>query len=149
MQANDILGGKRRAQEFRLAYYKRRKASASPLKYVDSDYFRDAGGTRVGVTWSKKHERGWFLNLLEGKFDEAVLLCQVLPNESVVVRLPPAVINRYWHSWSRDENGEMKFNIVQERGRWFLRVPEPVGLVPADDYVEKERVVVSEPVEYV
>jgi hypothetical protein len=142
--------GKSRAQDFRLAYFRQRKASGDPLQPVESDYFRDASGTRVGVTWSKKHDAGkWFLNLMEDKFDAAVLLCQLEPNESIAVRVPRDVVRRYWHSWSRDEKREVKFRVVRQRGRFFLQVPEPVGLVEADGFVERDRVVVDPPVEYV
>jgi uncharacterized protein (DUF736 family) len=141
--------GKSRAQDFRLAYFKLRKGSGKPLTHVESDYFLDASGTRVGVTWSKKHDEGrWFLNLMEDKFDEAALLCQLGPNESVALRIPKDVVRRYWHCWSRDENGEMKFNVVRQKGRYYLQVPEPVGLVEADGFVERERIVAAAPFEY-
>lgn len=141
-------GGKRRAQDFRKAYWKSEKENGRRLTPVESDYFRDAMGSKVGITWSEENGSKWFLNLMEGKFDEAVLLCQVKPEESVAIQLPKSFVNRYWHNFSRDEKGEVKFNVVRDRGRFYIRLPEPVGLTDISEFVSKQSVVAAEPNEY-
>jgi hypothetical protein len=57
---------------------------------------------------------------MSGKFDDAILLCQTKPNESLVVRLPRTFLNRYRNLLSRDTRGQVKFNIVRERGTFFI-----------------------------
>jgi hypothetical protein len=114
--------GKERAQDFRREYYRREKQSGRPLNHTESDYFTDQLGCRIGVTWSQEGERGWFLNLMDGKFDAAVLLCQVRPDASAVIRLPKEFINKHWLAFSRDEKGEIKFNVVRERGCYCMRI---------------------------
>jgi len=138
-------GGKHRAEQFRTAYYARRKLQGERLYYGESDYFTDETGRRVGVTWSAQGEDGkWFLNLMKGKFEEAVLLCQIRSDTSVAVRLPTEFMNRYWHSFSIDKNDEMKFHIGKERGIWNITLLKPIGPVEISEFVEKEPVVVQE-----
>jgi len=120
------------------------KAREKKLKCLESDYFVDGAGVRVGITWSEEHDNRWFLNLLENKFDEAVLLCQTKSDESLAVRLPKAFINRHWHHFSRDGIGEIKFVVMRERGSFYVQLVQPVGKVDVSEYVEKDRVVASE-----
>lgn len=138
--------GKRRADDFRLAYYRSEKALGNKLTRIDSDYFLDKSGVKVGITWSKEIEPGkWFLNLMEGKFNEAILLCQTKPDESVVIALPRSFIDRHWHSLSKDAKREVKFSILRERGRFFIRLSEPTGLVDVSEFLRGERVISPEP----
>jgi hypothetical protein len=137
---------KPRAHDFRLAYYRSEKAKGNKLTHTDSDYFEDKSSVKIGITWSEEIEPGnWFLNLMQGKFREAVLLCQTKPDESVAIVLPRTFIDRYWHNFSRAENGEMKFTIRRERGIFYIQLLEPVGWVEATDYVRTERVISPEP----
>ncbi len=130
--------GKIRAEDFREAFAKRQREGGKVFKWVQSDYFVDAQKRRYGVTWSCEHSGTWFLNLLEGEFDLAVLLCEVRPGVATILLLPNGFVNRYWHSFSRDKNGEMKFNVIKKSGRFHLQIPQPVGLVDVSDFVSPE-----------
>jgi hypothetical protein len=131
-------GGKSRAADFRAGYYQRQLDKGDRLSWIERDYFLDASGCKLGITWSREDNSTWFFNLMQDRFEEAVLLCQVRPDAAIVVHLPKTFINRYWHSLSRDEKGEIKFNIVREHGSFYLRIPQPTGLVDISAFVQKD-----------
>lgn len=136
-----LPGGKSRADEFRRAYYRRRKESGHPLKWIESDYFENEHGVKVGVTWSEEHDGKWFLNLMEGRFHEAVLLCEVKPDTSKVVHLPSGFVNRWWNHLSRDQKGEIKFKLLRDHGHFALELLKPAGPVDVSEFVESEPLV--------
>jgi hypothetical protein len=74
-----------------------------------------------------------------------ILLCEVRPDASKVLTLPTEFMNRYWHAFSRDQKGEMKFNVVNQRGRLHLQIPQPVGLVDVADFVSPDLLIAPEP----
>jgi len=148
MRAMFPPGGKSRADDFRRAYYRRRKDDGKPLKWIESDYFEDESGCRLGVTWSKEGNGCWFLNLMEGKFDEAVLLCQIRTDAARVIHLPRPFVNRWWHSLSRDKKGEIKFKVVKHHGHFCIDPLKPADRVDVSEFVENEPLVCAVRKEY-
>jgi len=137
-------GGKRRAEDFRKAYFHHEKQNGNESQLVENDYFTDEQGAKVGITWSEEPDGTWFLNLRSGKFDDAILLCQTKPDGSLVVRLPRVFLNRYRNLLSRDTRGQFKFNIVRERGTFYIRLLRPAGLTDISSFVSRQKVIAKE-----
>jgi len=141
--SNDF-GGKFRADECRGAYLDREKERGNLLKRVRRSYFKNAGGLTVGITYSSEDRAKscpWFLNLLDGQFDEAVLLCEITKEAVQVIHLPKTFFDRYAKQMSRDKKGQIKFNVSKRNGRFFLQIPDPVGWKDVTDYTEKQPLV--------
>ena len=137
-------GGKSRAEEFRDVLYRRRKSAGKGLSWAEPDYFADGSGCRLGVTWAKEERGSWCLRLVEGKFDDAVLLCQSRPNAALIIRLPRDFVSCYLRNLSRGQGGEIRLNVVLRRGYFYLNVPEPVGSVDISKFLEKELLLVPQ-----
>ena len=140
-------GGKAKAREFRSAYLSREKRRGRNLVNTGSIYFRDDKGSALGVTFASEKNNTWFLNLLKGRFSEAVLICQTKPDLAQVVKLPHDFLNRYGGQMSRDQKDEVKFFLERRDGRFWLQIPEPVGWVDVNLYVDNEPLV-NEPLQY-
>lgn len=94
-----------------------------------------------GLTFSseKKDKKGtWFLNLQQGEFDEAVLLCEITGDAVLPVSLPKGFLDRSGRSLSRDSKRQIKFNVVRQNNRYFLQIPDPVGPVDVTENVDRE-----------
>ena len=143
-------GGKAEASEFRNGYLAREKSRGRHLTPLGGIYFRNDEGVVLGVTFSsEKGKRGgetsWFLNLLRGKFQDAVLLCQTSTDCAKVVHLPRAFLDRVWQRLSRDGKGEVKFNLAKREGKFWLQVPGPTGWMDVDEYVDGDVAVSRQP----
>lgn len=135
------FGGKYRADECRGAYLDRERRRGVLLKRLRRSYFKAAAGLTVGITYSSEDRTKscpWFLNLLDGQFDEAVLLCEISREKVQVIHLPKTFFDRYGKQMSHDKKGQVKFNVSKRNGRFFLQVPDPVGWMNIMDYTEKE-----------
>jgi hypothetical protein len=138
------FGGKYRADECRAAYLEKEKERGVLLKRLRRSYFKKAAGLTVGITYSSEDRTKscpWFLNLLDGQFDEAVLLCEISKQMVQVIHLPKTFFDRYGKQMSHDKKGQVKFNVSKRNGRFFLQVPDPVGWIDIMDYTEKEPLV--------
>jgi len=134
-------GGKARADECRDAYLEREKTRGNTLSRVRRGYYKNAAGLTMGITYSSEDRRKpcpWFLNLKDGQFEEAVLLCEISQESVQVIHLPKTFFHRYGRQLSRDKKGQVKFNIAQRNGRFALQVPGLVGWVDVTDYLEGE-----------
>ncbi|MGD0745600.1 MAG: hypothetical protein ABSA45_10635 [Verrucomicrobiota bacterium] len=139
--ASADFGGKFRADECRAAYLDRERKNGNPLNRVRRSYFKNAAGLTVGITYSSEDRSKscpWFLNLLDGQFDEAVLLCETTKEAVQVIHLPKTFLDRYGKQMSRGKKGQLKFNVSKRNGRFSLQVPDPVGWIDITDYTEKE-----------
>jgi len=138
--SNDF-GGKPRADECRGAYLSMEKKRGNILSHIRRSYYKNSEGLSVGITWSKEDKEKscpWFLNLLDGQFDEAVLLCEISKEAVQVIHLPKTFFDRYGRQMSRGKKGQIKFNVSKRNGRFHLQLPDPVGWIDATDYTEKE-----------
>jgi hypothetical protein len=132
-------GGKARADECREVYVAREKKQGNLLNRIRRGYYSNAAGLTLGITYSSEDKRKtcpWFLNLQDGYFQEAVLLCEVTPESVQVVHLPESFFDHYARQMSRDRKGQVKFNVARRNGQFFLQVPDPVGWIPVAEYVE-------------
>lgn len=137
-------GGKERADECRGAYLSRESKRGNILSHIRRSYYKNPSGLSVGITWSKEDKEKscpWFLNLLAGEFDEAVLLCEISKDAVQVIHLPKTFFDRYGKQMSRGKKGQIKFNVAKRNGRFHLQLPNPVGWIDATDYTEKEPLV--------
>jgi hypothetical protein len=143
------VAGKTGASDFRDAYLAREKGRGKHLTKVGRIYFRNDEGAVLGVTFSSedrgKRESTWFLNLKDGEFQEAALLCQTAAGCAQVVHLPRSFIDRFGQQFSRDGKGEVKFNLARRGGRFWLQVPGPTGWVDVGEYTDGELVVPRRP----
>jgi hypothetical protein len=138
---SDDSGGKPRASECRGAFLDREKKRGNPLRRLRGSYFKNTAGLTIGITWSfesKDKSCPWFFNLLEGQFDEAVLLCEINKEAVQVIHLPKTFLDRYAKQMSRGKNGRIMFNVGKRNGIFFLQLPNPVGWVDVSNYAEKE-----------
>ena len=135
---SNLPGGKARASEYRSDYITREKSRGKILTRVRSIYFKTELGTILGITWKGKEKNKWFLNLQDGQFDEAVLLCEITHESAQVIHLTKAFFNRYGRHLSQDEKGQVKFNVERRNGRFFLQVPGYSDLIDVMDYADKE-----------
>jgi hypothetical protein len=138
--SND-LGGKPRADECRGAYLSRERKRGNILSHIRRSYYKNPAGLSVGITWSKEDTAKscpWFLNLLDGEFDEAVLLCEISKEAVQVIHLPKTFFDRYGKQMSRGKKGQIKFNVSKRNGHFHLQVPKPVGWIDIADYTDKE-----------
>lgn len=133
-------GGKPRARDCRLAYLTREKSQGKTLRRDHSLYYRNDSDTVVGITFSSKDEKKgtWFLNLQEGEFQEAVLLCETDSELVQIIHLPKDFFARYGRQLSQDESGKVKFNLKQSNGHFLLQVPDPIGWVDVMKFVESK-----------
>jgi len=134
-------GGKARADECREAYVERGKKQGNALNRIRRGYYRNGAGLTVGITYSSEDRRKtcpWFLNLQDGYFQEAVLLCEITPESVQVIHLPKSFFDRFARQMSRDRKGQVKFNVARRNGQFFLQLPDPVGWIPVADYVESK-----------
>ena len=135
-------GGKERARECRAAYIEREKRRGKNLVKIRSAYYRNDAGSVVGITFSseKKDKKGaWFLNLQDGQFQEAVLLCETSSDSVQAVHLPKHFLEKIGRDLSKDDKGQVvKFNVLRQNGRFSLQIPEPVGPVDVTEFVDGE-----------
>jgi hypothetical protein len=144
------VGGKVRADECRDTYVAREKRRGNTLNRLRRGYYQNRDGSTVGITYSshKKDKKDtWFLNLQEGQFQEAVLLCEASSDSVHVIHLPMTFMTRYGRQMSRDGKGQVKFNVSRRNGRFLLQVPEPVGWLEIMEYVESDPLV-CQPIRY-
>jgi hypothetical protein len=142
--ASTDFGGKFRADECRAAYYDREKKRGNSLSRIRRSYFKNSAGSTLGITYSKEDRDKscpWFLNLLDGQFDEAVLLCEISKEAVQVIHLPKTFFDRYGKQMSHGKKGQLKFNVSKRNGHFFLQVPDPVGLIDVTNYTEQEPLV--------
>jgi|GEM_PF-3874828 len=142
--ASTDYGGKFRADECRGAYFDREEKRGNTLKRIRRSYFKNSAGSILGITYSKEDRDKscpWFLNLLDGQFDEAVLLCEISKESVQVIHLPKTFFDRYGKQMSRGKKGQLKFNVAKRNGHFGLQVPNPVGWIDVTDYTEKEPLV--------
>jgi hypothetical protein len=142
--ASADFGGKFRADECRAAYLDRERKKGNPLNRVRRSYFKNAVGLTVGITYSSEDRSKscpWFLNLLDGQFDEAVLLCEITKEAVQVIHLPKTFLDRYGKQMSRGKKGQIKFNVSKRNGHFHLQVPNPVGWIDVTDFTEKESLI--------
>jgi len=139
--SSDDSGGKPRASECRGAFFDRERKLGNPLKRLRCSYFKNAAGLTIGITWSsedKDKRCPWFFNLLEGQFDEAVLLCEINNDLVQVIHLPKTFFDRYAKQMSRGKKRRIMFNVGKRNGDFSLQLPNPVGWVDVSNYTEKE-----------
>ena len=74
--------------------------------------------------------------LLNGQFEEAVLLCEVSRDTVQVIHLPKSFFERYGRQTSRDRNGQVKFNVAARDGRFSVQVPDPIGWIDVTEYAD-------------
>lgn len=141
-------GGKDRARQFRTAYIAREKVRGRNLTRLRSVYYRTPAGSVLGITYSGEKQGTWFLNLQDGAFQEAVLLCEIGAETAEVVHLPKAFFDQYGGQLSQDGKGQTKFNLARRNGRFFLQIPGPTGWVDVQEYVDHEPLA-YQPDEYV
>jgi hypothetical protein len=134
------FGGKPRAEECVFAYVTRERKRGKILREVSRGYYSTDAGLIIGITASenKDKEDVWFLNRKEGKFQEAVLLCEKDRDSVYVVYLPKSFLDRYMRQMSRDKKGQIKFNIERRNGTFSLLLPKPIGRLDLRNYVESE-----------
>lgn len=114
---------------------------------VRSIYFKNEVGTVLGITWKGKEKEKWFLNLQDGQFDEAVLLCETHPELAQVIHLPKQFFGRYSRHLSMDGKGQVKFNVERQNGRFLLQVPGFADLVDVMEHMDSEPLIC--PLKYV
>jgi hypothetical protein len=131
-------GGKERAAECRAAYLEREKFRGRALTKIRGIYYKGPAGLSVGITWSGESDQTWFFNLKDGRFHEAVLLCENGQASVQALRLPRPFLDQYGRKLSRDKNGMVKFYIQLRGGRMQLQVPEPVGWVDVTPFMDAE-----------
>jgi hypothetical protein len=112
--------GRRRRSKF----VKEAESRGIVLQQVTSTIYATPEGTRVGIASATEGENGdrWFLDLPEGKFDHAVLLCEGLNGDLTHFSLPKKVMDQYGHDLSRTK-GRVKFNVHRRGGKHVLLIP--------------------------
>ncbi len=133
--------GKGRARQYRSAYLDRERGRGRNLTRLRSIYYKSDEGLILGITYSGEKKGTWFLNLQDGQFQEAVLLCETGAESAEVVHLPTAFFERYGRRLSQDGKGETKFNLARRNGRFFLHIPGSTGWVDVHGYVDREPLV--------
>jgi len=136
------MSGREMANAFRQAYLTRQKENGNHFVKIGRIYYRARQGAIVGITASAEEKRTnestWFLNLKEGEFHEAVLLCQTAPLAARPIHLPKAFIDTHSKRFSRDEKGKVKFNVARRNDRFWVHIPGDVGWVDVQQFVEEE-----------
>jgi hypothetical protein len=133
------LGKGERARIARHAFFARQREKGKSYTKVGRIYFRSDEGVVLGITFSSDKGNGyWFLNLKEGEFQEAVLLCQTGPRSVRALYLPKIIVNKYAGQMSEDHKGEIKFNVRRQEDKFLLDIPQPVGPVDVTSHFDGE-----------
>jgi len=137
-QEIESVRGKARGRECREAFVRREKRRGKNLEEVQGQIYRNGVGVRVGIAYGKSKKDGtkWFLGLPENKFDEAVLLCELLGGKIQPFALPREFVDKYKSHLSVSKQwNQVKFNVSRDDNRFFLSVPRvtPVNIMPFAD----------------
>jgi len=90
--------------------------------------YRTHSGQRVGIaTATERQPNRWFLGLLDGGFDHAVLLCQRENGEVIEIPLPDEFFKKFGNVMSRSKR-QLKFNVVQRGSDILIQVPGTDGI---------------------
>jgi hypothetical protein len=122
--------GRRRRTQF----LKEAESKGVVLQQVTGTIYQTRDGTRVGIASATEGKNGdrWFLDLREGEFDHAVLLCEPLDGELTHFSLPKKFMDEFGHHFSR-AGDRIKFNVHKRGGAYMLLVPRK-GPVNIDAY---------------
>jgi hypothetical protein len=131
-------GGKERASECRTAFLDREKFRGRALTKIRGVYYKGTAGLSVGITWSAESDQTWFWNLKDGRFQEAILLCENGQDSVQALRLPKPFLDQYGPKLSRDRKGMVKFYVQRKGNRTQLQVPDPIGWVDVTSILDVE-----------
>lgn len=101
-----------------------------PLKGV---IFRSPRGILVGIASASESKKkdSWFLGLPEGRFEQAVLLCEEHSGNLRHFSLPKEFMSEHGEALSR-KDGQIKFNVFR-RNEFVLHLPRH-GCVSIEDF---------------
>jgi hypothetical protein len=94
--------------------------------------YKTADGTRVGIAYADERRKNkWFLGLPIDGFQHAILLC-VSNGKTTHFSLANDFIAQFGRFLTR-KDGQIKFNVFKDGGRFFLRVPRQES-IPIDQF---------------
>ena len=98
------------------------QAAGVPMERESEAVYRTHSGSRVAMPYSKELEPGkWWLGSYIGRFDEALLLCE-LGERTAAFHLDHAFVREKVPRMSRDSTGNVKFNVERDGAEFKLRL---------------------------
>ena len=92
------------------------------LSPVQGRVCHDSSGRQVGLAFATERKNRWFLGLNDENFVTIVLICEDISHTVRRFVLPPDFSKRISKDLSRDQHGEVKFNVYREGRSYFLSI---------------------------
>ena len=137
----DLEGGevsaKKRGRKKRDDFVERIKKLGIECRLVKGQIYKVNNRALMGIAYSSERTSGnrWFLGLPSENYETIVLLCENKSRELKYFILPKEFIDAHQHSFSRDENNQIKFNVCLKNGEYQLKIPRG-EYVSINEYID-------------
>jgi len=131
------VSGKKRGRKKRDEFVERIKKLGIECRLVKGQIYKVNNRALMGIAYSSERRSGnrWFLGLPSENYETIVLLCENRSKELKHLILPRKFIDANQHSFSRDENNQIKFNVCLKNGEYQLKIPRG-DYVSINEYID-------------
>lgn len=123
-EKSEYLSPKKKGKAYRDRLIYELEARGISLFHVEGTTYKTKKGGLVGIAYaSERISNRWFLGLPSNDYSSVILICESKKGNFLNFILPEDFLRKNIKKLSRDDYGQIKFNIFLKGGHYYLRIP--------------------------